>query len=676
MWKWIVGGVAMAVLVGLTACARPRQQALGLGVDLGSFDTTVRPQDDFFRYVNGGWLESTEIPEDRARYGAFDQLQETAEANLRTIVEELAADDFEPGSEAQKIGAMYASFMDEARLEELGAAPLREELERIAAISTVDELVAAFGAAPLSGWSAPVSHFINQDQGQSDRYIVYLSQSGLGLPDRDFYLRDDPRSREILASYRTMAERLLGMAGIANPARVAANVVALETRIAGHHWTRVQNRDRQATYNLTTVKDLTARAPRFAWARYLESAQLGQVEELVVRQPDYLDALARMVHEVPLATWKRYLTWNMVRNSAPFLSRDFVDAHFDFYGRVLQGTQENRPRWKRGVSLVNMTLGDALGKVYVERHFPPEGKERMERLVANLKVAFGHAIDELDWMGDTTKEEARAKLTRFDSKIGHTEKWKDYSELTVGGDDLAGNLRRAGQVEYRRQVAKLGQPIDRDEWFMTPQTVNAYYNPMLNEVVFPAAILQPPFFNLEADEAVNYGAIGGAIGHEITHGFDDQGRRSDGEGNLRDWWTPEDEERFRQRAQLLIDQFSAYEPLPGMHINGELALGENIADLGGLSVAYRAYQLSLGGKESPVIEGFTGSQRVFLGWAQVWRIKFRDEALRTQLMTGPHSPGRYRVIGPLSNMPEFYAAFGVEEGDGMYRPAEVRAKIW
>ena len=676
MRGWIVGAVGLVMVAGFVACTRPQSKVLGLGVDVGGFDTTVRPQDDFFRFVNGGWLDRTPIPEDRSRFGAFDELQEASEASLRAIVEELAAGEAEPGSERRKIGDLFASFMDEARLEELGAAPLQEDLASIAAVSSLEELVALFGAAPRAGWSAPLALFVNQDQGQSDRYIVYLSQSGLGMPDRDFYLREDPRSRELLAVYRATVERLMGLAGIPGPDRAAEAVMALETSIAGYHWTRVQNRDRQATYNPMTVRALVERTPGFPWAGYLAAAELADVEEVVVRQPDYLDAVARLAREVPLEDWKIYLSWHLVRNAAPLLSRAFVEAHFDFYGRALQGTTELRPRWRRGIGVVNGSLGDALGKIYVERHFPPEAKERMERLVANLKVAFGQAIDELEWMSEATKQEARAKLDRFGSKIGYPETWKEYSDLEIRRSDLAGNVRRSGEVEYRRRIEKLGQPIDRGEWFMTPQIVNAYYTPSLNEVVFPAAILQPPFFSLWADEAVNYGAIGGVIGHEITHGFDDQGRRSDGEGNLRDWWTPEDEERFRARAQVLVDQFDAYEPLPGMRINGQLALGENIADLGGLTVAHRAYLLSLGDREAPVIDGFTGSQRVFLGWAQVWRTQYRDEALRTQLITGPHSPGPYRVRGPLSNMPEFYAAFGVQEGDGMFRPAEERVKIW
>lgn len=676
MRVWITSAVVLAVVWSLASCTRPQAKVLGLGVDVAGFDTTVRPQDDFFRYVNGGWLDRTPIPEDRSRFGAFDELQEAAEANLRAIVEEFAAGGAEAGSERRKVGDLYASFMDENRVEELGAAPLQRDLASIAAVASVDELVTLFGAAPRSGWSAPLGLFVNQDQGQSDRYIVYLTQSGLGMPDRDFYFRNDPRSRELVALYRATVERLLGLAGLPDPDRAAEVVVALETRIAGSHWTRVQNRDRQATYNLMKVSELVERTPGFPWIPYLGAAELADVEEVIVRQPDYLDALADLVRAVPLEDWKTYLAWQLVRNAAPILSRAFVEAHFDFFGRALQGTTELRPRWRRGVGVVNGSLGDALGKIYVERHFPPEAKERMERLVANLKVAFGQAIDELEWMSEATKQEARAKLDRFGSKIGYPDKWKDYSALEIRRDDLVGNLRRSGEVEYRRRIGKLGQPIDRGEWFMTPQTVNAYYTPNLNEVVFPAAILQPPFFHLGADEAVNYGAIGGVIGHEITHGFDDQGRRSDGEGNLRDWWTPEDEERFRARAQVLVDQFSAYEPLPGVPINGQLALGENIADLGGLTVAHRAYLLSLGDREAPVIDGFTGSQRVFLGWAQVWRTQYRDEALRTQLMTGPHSPGPYRVRGPLSNMPEFYAAFGVQEGDGMFRPAAERAKIW
>ncbi len=676
MRLWMIILAAAVLLAGLAACSGSKSKSPSLGVDLANFDTAVRPQDDFFRYVNGSWLDRKEIPSDQARYGAFDELREKAEQDLRLIVEELVETDAEVGTEARQIGDLYRSFMAEEKLRELGPAPLRQDLERIAALGTAEDLLVLFGEAIHSGWSTPLGLFISQDQGRSDRYIVYFSQAGLGLPDRDFYLRNDERSTQILNAYRAAMERLLGLAGLAEVRQTAERVLELETRIAEKHWTRVQNRDRQATYNPTTIRDLSKQWPGFLWDRFLTGADLAGIEEVVVRQPDYLGGLSALLEEVPLATWKDYLAWHLVRNAAPYLSSDFVEAHFDFYGRVLQGLQEMKPRWKRGLELVNGILGDALGKIYVQRHFPPEAKERMEKLVANLKTAFGLAIDDLDWMGEETKTEARLKLSHFNAKIGYPLNWKDYSGLVVDPADLAGNLRRSNKLEYRRQLDRLGGPVDRDEWFMTPQTVNAYYSSSLNEVVFPAAILQPPFFNLAADEAVNYGAIGGVIGHEITHGFDDQGRRSDGEGNLRDWWSPEDEQRFRARAQLLIDQFNAYEPLPGMNINGELALGENIADLGGLNVAYRAYRLSLAGTEAPIIEGFSGSQRFFLGWAQVWRIKFRDEALRTQLMVGPHSPGQYRVLGPLSNMVQFYDAFEVREGDGMYRQPEQRARIW
>ncbi len=660
----------------LLACAKARPQQLALGLDKNDIDTTVRPQDDFFRYVNGGWLDRTQIPDDRPRYGSFDELAVKAEEDLKVIIEELVASRAAEGSEPRKIADLYLSFMSEDMIAQAGITPIRAELDRIAAITGLQELIGFFARSLREGGSAPLVLYVGQDQGKSDRYITHLSQSGLGLPDRDYYLKDDETSIALRSAYRDLIRKLFEQAGQEDAEIAAGQVVDLETRIASAHWTRVQNRDRRATYNLTSLDQLQARHRLFDWPLYLQAAGVAEVQEMVIRQPDYLAALETLLAEVPIKTWKRYLTWHLLRDAAPYLGPEFVDAHFAFYGRSLQGLKEQRPRWKRGLDLVNRSLGDALGQIYVARHFPGEAKTRMERLVANLRAAFALAIDDLDWMSAETKVEARKKLAAFNSKIGYPSKWKEYESLVVADADLLGNLRRSFALEYQRNLDKLNQPIDREEWFMTPQTVNAYYNSTLNEIVFPAAILQPPFFNIHADEAVNYGAIGAVIGHEITHGFDDQGRRSDGEGNLRDWWTQEDEGRFRARAQLIIDQYAAYEPLPGMFINGELSLGENIADLGGLTVAFRAYRLSLGDRPAPVIEGFSGPQRFFMGWAQIWRIKFRDEALRNQLITGPHSPGPFRVKGPLGNMPEFYEAFAVSENDGMFRPVELRAKIW
>ncbi len=650
---------------------------LGLGVDLDNMDRDVRPQDDFFEFVNGRWLAAAEIPGDRSRWGSFDELAEAAEQQVLAIITQAAADTDAPaGSDRRKIGDLFNAFMDEETIEARGLEPLDELMAAIDALDSHEALAAFWGNSRRTGTGAPVAFSVGQDQGQTDRYITQIGQSGLGLPDREFYLGEDERSQTLLERYRTHIARMLELAGHEAPEDAADRIVALETRIAQAHWTRVQNRDRTLTYNLLPLDGLVELAPGFDWTGWLSAGDVADIDEIVVRQPDYLTALATLQADTPITDWQDYHRFHLLRSHAGSLPAAFVEENFDFYGRILNGQPEMRPREKRGVALVQSLLGFAVGQEYVARHFQPEAKARMDAMVANIKVAFGQAIDELDWMTEATKEEARAKLARFNTKIGYPDVWRDYDCLEIDPMDLVGNLHRSRACEHSRNVERLGQPVDRDEWFMTPQRVNAYYSSTMNEIVFPAAILQPPFFNVEADDAVNYGAIGAVIGHEITHGFDDQGRRSDGEGNLRDWWTEEDEAQFSARAQLMIDQYSAYEPVEGMNINGALSLGENIADLGGLTVAYRAYQLSLGGQPAPVIDGFTGSQRVFLGWGQVWRIVQREEALRRQLMTGPHSPGRYRVIGVLSNMPEFYAAFGVEPEDGMYREEEVRVKIW
>jgi len=524
--------------------------------------------------------------------------------------------------------------------------------------------------------TAPVGLFVSQDQGQSDQYITTLSQSGLGLPDREYYLNTDAPSAELRDQYRSHISSLFGLAGLADADAAANRIIAIETRIAQAHWTRVQNRDRDATYNRMSVAELSSAAPGIDWPRYLEQAGADNIDALVVRQPAYLTELAGFHREFPVADWQDYQRFHLLREAAPYLSSSFVEEHFDFYNRTLSGQPEMRSREKRGMNLVQSTLGFIVGKLYVERHFQPEAKERMDALVGNLKVAFRAAIDELEWMSAETKVEAQDKLAKFTTKIGYPDVWRDYSCVEIRANDLWGNLQRADVCEYQRVLGRLGKPVDREEWGMTPQTVNAYYSSTMNEIVFPAAILQPPFFNVDADDAVNYGAIGGVIGHEITHGFDDQGRKSDGDGNLRGWWTDVDAQQFGDRAQRMIDQYDSFEPIEGMRIQGALALGENIADLGGLTVSYQAWQQSLGEGQSPEIDGFTGEQRFFMGWSQVWRTQYRDEAMRRQLITGPHSPGMYRVLGVLSNMPEFYQAFDVQPGDGMYRPEEVRVKIW
>ena len=652
--------------------------ALTSGVELFNLDLNTSPREDFFRFVNGGWLDTTQIPADRSRWGSFDELNEMADQQVLAIVQEAAAGAAPAGSETRKTGDMYLSFMDADRLEQLALTPLQPLLAEIDAISDYDSLTAFWAAAPARGFSAPIGYGVGQDQRQSDQYITSVGQSGLGLPDRDFYLSDDARFVTLREQYQAHIGRMLVLAGATetDAGDGAARVLALETRLALPQWTRVQNRDRNATYNRLTPQELAAMAPGLNWPRFLTVAQIEDVPAVVVRQPTYLSALAELYTEVPLADWKLYHRYHLLRSSAPYLNRVFVDEQFDFFGRTLNGQPAMRPREQRAVNAVEAVMGFAVGRAYVERHFQPEARARMDALVNNLLSAFEVAINELEWMSPATKQEALQKLASLNTKIAYPDVWEDYSCLQVRPDDLLGNLMRSRACEHERMMSRLGQPVDRDEWFMTPQTVNAYYSATMNEIVFPAAILQPPFFNVAADDAVNYGAIGAVIGHEITHAFDDQGRRSDGDGNLRDWWAEEDAVQFTERAQRMIDQFDQFEPLPGLHIQGALALGENIADLGGLTVAYKAWQMSLGGEPAAEIDGFSGEQRFFLGWGQIWRISFRDEALRQQLITGPHSPGRYRVLGPLSNMPEFYQAFGVSETDPMYRPSDVRVKIW
>ncbi|HLT63739.1 MAG TPA: M13 family metallopeptidase, partial [Pseudohongiella sp.] len=609
---------------------------------------------------------------------SFDELAERADQQVLAIVEEAASGTAPAGSELRKIGDMFQSFMDEQRLEQLGLSPVQPLLEQIDAISDYEGLINWWASAPSLRQTAPLGFGVGQDQRNSDEYITSMGQSGLGMPDRDFYLSEDSRFATLREQYQAHVSRMLELAGSSaeDAADAATRILALETRLAQAQWSRVQNRDRNATYNRVSQQELASLAPGFDWPRYLESAGLDQVPALVVRQPTYLGALAEMYTDIALDDWKLYHRYHLLRMAAPFLNAAFVDEQFNFFGRILNGQPAMRARERRAVDAVERVMGFAVGKAYVERHFEVAARERMDQLVSNLLDAFKIAIDELEWMTEATKVEAQAKLARLTTKIGYPDVWESYDCLDVRADDLFGNILRSAVCEHERMMARLGQPVDRDEWFMTPQTVNAYYSATMNEIVFPAAILQPPFFNVLADDAVNYGAIGAVIGHEITHAFDDQGRRSDGEGNLRDWWAPEDETGFTERAQRMIDQFNAYEPLPGLHIQGALTLGENIADLGGLTVAHKAWQLSLNGQPAPEIDGFTGEQRFFLGWGQIWRIKAREESQRQQLITDSHAPGQYRVLGPLSNMPEFHQAFNVSETDEMYRPLDIRVKIW
>jgi putative endopeptidase len=669
--------VALAV-VALGGPLAAQQAAPVSGIDKQYMDPAVRPQDDFFRYMNGRWLATFEIPADQPGYGSFQQLADSVQAQLKSLIEATAAARNAPGSDAQKVGDFYAAYMNEARADSLGAAPIAGELAAVGAVATKADLLRLMARLAREGVPGAFGAFVRQDDKQSDRYIVNLSQGGIGLPDESYY-RDDA-FKALREKYVAHIERMLTLAHVAEPARGAQSVMALETRLAAHHWTRVQSRDRDKAYNKMDLAQLAALTPGLDWPAYFAAADATGVTEVIVRQPSYFTALAGALDSLPLEQWKTWMTWNVIRRYADVLSKDFVDADFAFSGRTLQGVQEIRPRWKRAIQEMNGRgpggLGFAVGRMYVERYFPPAAKARMETLVANLIAAYRQSLTNLDWMSPETKQRALAKLAKFTPKIGYPDKWWDYSTLEIRRDDLVGNVRRMAEFGYDWQLSRLGKPVDRSEWGMTPQTVNAYYNPSMNEVVFPAAILQPPFFNMAADDAVNYGGIGAVIGHEIGHGFDDQGSKYDGDGNLTSWWTPQDRAEFEKRTKMLIDQYNQFEPLPGQHVNGALTIGENIGDLGGLSIAYKAYHLALGGKEAPVIDGLTGDQRFFLGWAQVWRGKMRDQALLNQLKTNPHSPAEFRANGTVRNVPAFYTAFDVKPGDKMYLPPDQRVKIW
>ena len=647
------------------------------GVDTKDFDLSVKPQDDFYRYVNGLWLEKTEIPADKSNYGAFNMLMDETREDLRKIIEETAnRPDKAEGSDEQKVGDFYSSYMDTVLIEDLGLQPLQEELARIAAISSRDDVVRQFARNHRLGVKTPIEYYVDIDAKKSDQYISHIYQSGLGLPDRDYYFKEDAKFQDIRKKYVAHIATMLTLAGIDDPGGNANRIFALEKDLAGFQWTRVENRDRDKTYNRYETKQLADLTPQFDWSLFLSAAGVGDIHDIVVNQPSYLEGFGAVLARHDVGDWKAYLAWQLLNKYAPMLSQKFVDADFEFYGKTISGIEVNEPRWKRAVDAIDQVIGELVGKVYVRQYFTPQAKERMVHLVENVTTSLQHRIENLAWMGPETKEKALQKLGKFHAKIGYPDKWKDYSGLSIAPNDLVGSYFRASDFEYQRMIDKLGKPIDRTEWFMTPQTVNAYYNPTMNEIVFPAAILQPPFFNMQADDAVNYGAIGAVIGHEITHGFDDQGRKSDGDGNLVEWWTKDDEKEFMQRARVMVDQYNLFSPVDSMTVNGELTLGENIADLGGLTISYDAYKLALAGNEAPVIDGFTGDQRFFIGWAQVWRRKYRDEELRRRLLIDPHSPSEYRVVGVLSNMPQFYAAFHVTENDTMYKPEQNRVLIW
>lgn len=665
-------GTALAVPVPVQAQSSSRT----LGVDTTNFDRSVRPQDDFFRFVNGGWLTRTEIPPDASSWGAFNELRENSRTALHGILESAASSNAAPGTDRRKVGDLYASFMDSARVESLGITPLKGELAYIARIQTTKQLPAAFAHTARIGVQDPIGVTVGPDQKQSTVNIVGVSQSGLGMPDRDYYLVNNANMLATRKAYATYVTRLLTLANQPDAAGASSRIIALETAIAQKHWDRARNRDRNATYNKMSVAQLAALSPSFDWNAYLSNAGLAKATDVVVRQPSYVQGLDSIIANTPASTWREYLTYKLLDEYANVLPAGFEQARFDFRSHTLSGQAEQSVRWKRAVDGVERILGEPAGKLYVAQYFKPAAKARMDSLVQNIRAAYKVGIDSLEWMSPETKLQAKDKLAKFTVKIAYPDKWRDYSALTIKRGDLLGNSMRSNEFQYADMTSRLGNPVDRSRWGMTPQTVNAYYNAVNNEIVFPAAILQPPFFNVSADDAVNYGAIGAVIGHEIGHGFDDQGRKSDGSGNLRDWWTPADAKAFEERTAKLGAEYDAINPIDSLHINGVLTMGENIGDLSGLAQAYRAYHISLKGKEAPVIDGFTGDQRFFLGFAQIWRTKMRDAALRQQLLTNPHSPGMYRAFVPLVNNDAFVAAWNVKPGDRMYRAPEDRVKIW
>jgi putative endopeptidase len=681
--------IVMAVAALLTACAAqapaptssppsdpPAAASRKSGLDLAGFDRAVRPQDDLYRFAGGAWLARTEIPPDRSNYGSFIILDDQAQEEVRNLVVSASkTPNRAPGSDPQKVGDYYLAYMDTERVESLGLAPLRSELARIDAISSPRDVARHIGHMQRLGVGHPFAWFTTPDSKNSSVYIGSLFQSGLTMPDRDYYLSPEEKYAQFRAKFAAYVEQMLARAGERNAKSAASRIAALETRIANYQWTKVQNRDPVKTYNPMSLPEYQKLAPNIDWLSFFDG--LGApVQKLDVSQPTFITGIGQLVKTVPVADWRLYFKFQLLDDYAPVLSAQFADLEFDFHQRTLNGVQEPRPRWRRAVDSMDNNMGELLGRMFVEAHFPPEAKRRMLELVGNLIRAFDLSIDGLEWMSAATRAEAKRKLSKFTVKIGYPDTWRDYAAYSVRSDDLFGNVQRGAEFEIKRLIARAGGPVDKGEWLMTPQTVNAYYNSTTNEITFPAAILRPPFFDMDADDAVNYGGIGSVIGHEISHGFDDSGRQFDGDGNLRDWWTAEDGDRFRQRAGELEKQFAGYSVLDNRHLNGELTLGENIGDLSGMEVAFKAYKLALGGKPAPEIDGFTGEQRFFLGWAQVWRRKYRDEELLKRLLTDPHSPSEFRANGPASNIDAFHDAFAVKPGDRMYRPPEQRVKLW
>jgi len=679
----LITAISMAA-VFTAACNQTEQSSvaevttpvLKSGLYLDDMSVTTKPGDDFYGYVNGKWTANTEIPADKSSYGVSYIVHEESQANIKAIIDESASGSFASGSDEQKVGDLYFSFVNRERRDQLAEQPLNSEFKKIAAISDYDQLAVYFASANKLGYGTPFALGQYVDFKNPNSYMMYTWQAGLGLPDREYYFTDDEKSASTRDAYVNHIEKMFTLSGLENAKVAAKSIMALETRIAAEHMKKEKTRDMVALYNKIPLAELNTIMPDFNWEGYLAEAGISDIDGVVITQIDYQKALNAIITSTSLKDWQLFLQWGVINANSTSLSQEIDDEHFAFYSKELRGIEAPLPDWRRGVSLVNNHLGEVVGKVYVKRHFPPEAKQKMMTLVDNLLKAYEVSIKELEWMSEDTKLQALDKLSKFTPKIGYPDIWKDYSDLSIARDDLVGNIERAKLVVYQQNLAKQKGPVQKHEWAMTPQTVNAYYNPPMNEIVFPAAILQPPFFDLNAEDAVNYGGIGAVIGHEIGHGFDDSGSTFDGDGVLRNWWTEADKENFKQRTSQLVGQYDEFTVLDDLHVNGTFTLGENIGDLGGLNIALEAYKYSLNGKESPVMDGFSGEQRVFLSWGKSWQKVMRDEALRVQIKTDPHSPAQFRVNGVVRNIPEFYRLFDVKEGDALYLAPKERVKIW
>ncbi len=672
--------VSLTIAIGLSSVAGAiAQEEQSAGLDTTSFNRDVRPQDDLFEYVNGTWLKNTPIPPDKTNYGSFTKLADLSESRLKTIVEELSAGTHAKGSDEQKVGDFFKAYMNVERANELGASPIQDELAKIDALETKGDLYRHFGTLDQMGIASPFGAYVSQDAKVSTQYIVHVVQNGTTLPNRDYYLvRGDEKNRSAREAFVKYIDKLMQLAGTDGNAE---DILAFETRLADASWSNIKLRDAEGRYNKYKTTDLAALTPGVDWNTMFEAAGVVPGDEVIVNTPSYFEKLDEILEQTSLDTLKGYAKFQLIDRFAPHLSEPFVLAHFDLHRKELGGVTEQRPRWKRAIAAISGgrgfgALGEVVGKVYVQRHFKAEAKEKMDRLVKNLLTAFGNSIDGLVWMSDETKAKAKVKLSKIRTKIGYPNKWRDYSALVVEPDDLVGNMIRSSKVEHDRSVSKLGKPIDREEWGMTPQTVNAYYNPTKNEIVFPAAILQSPFFSADADVPLNYGGIGAVIGHEISHAFDDQGSRYDGDGNLNNWWTDEDREAFEKLTKQLVKQYDGYEPLPGKFVKGNFTLGENIADLSGLEISHRAMSIELEGEAPIEVAGWNQDQLFFVGWSRVWARKYRDADMMNRLLTDPHSPSAYRANGPVTNIDAFYKAFKLNPGDRLYKPDEERIKIW